>query len=353
MKTEVKSVLNQSDHNEEMSNIIKNLSSMYSSISDGLIKVSNYLSKYQLLKENKSKIKNNGENENNMIDLTINEENDKAKVPNNSNSEDKNNLVIVLNNSPKSSNKIINENEKVEKIKEKNENKNEENKKVNENKEINSKDNKEWEINTILKNLNMNLKSDSKKANRSEMKLPINNINNYYFKEINITNNNNINKCRSELRKKKEENKKQKNSSNKKDKIENNNIIALEEEEENEKKILLKKDNDLKNNSTNLKKEDKKDKKQNSTSNSNKGYKFKIKFLDYCYVFGYYQSYNDAFYDKIQITKYFNEIDLYNLNYNEKYSYKNINISLKEKYPLLSVKYLKNNVNYETKIKAK
>ena len=353
MKTEVKSVLNQSDHNEEMSNIIKNLSSMYSSISDGLIKVSNYLSKYQLLRENKSKIKNNGENENNMIDLTINEENDKAKVPNNSNSEDKNNLVIVLNNSPKSSNKIINENEKVEKIKEKNENKNEENKKVNENKEINSKDNKEWEINTILKNLNMNLKSDSKKANRSEMKLPINNINNYYFKEINITNNNNINKCRSELRKKKEENKKQKNSSNKKDKIENNNIIALEEEEENEKKILLKKDNDLKNNSTNLKKEDKKDKKQNSTSNSNKGYKFKIKFLDYCYVFGYYQSYNDAFYDKIQITKYFNEIDLYNLNYNEKYSYKNINISLKEKYPLLSVKYLKNNVNYETKIKAK
>ena len=325
MKTELKGILNQNDHNEEMSNIIKNLSSIYSSISDGLIKVSNYLSKYQLLRENKSKIKNNGENENNMIDLTINEENEKPKEPNKSNAEDKNNLVIVLNNSPKSS----------------------------ENKEINSKDNKEWEINSILKNLNMNLKSNSKKANRSEMKLPINNINNYYFKEINITNNNNINKCRSELRKKKEENKNKKNSINKKDKIENNNIIELEEEEENEKNKIQKKDSDLKNNINNLKKEEKKEKKQNSNSNSNKGYKFKIKFLDYCYVFGYYTSYNDAFYDKIQITKYFNEIDLFNFNYNEKYSYKNINISLKEKYPLLSVKYLKNNVNYETKIKAK
>ena len=353
MKTELKGILNQNDHNEEMSNIIKNLSSIYSSISDGLIKVSNYLSKYQLLRENKSKIKNNGENENNMIDLTINEENEKPKEPNKSNAEDKNNLVIVLNNSPKSSNNIINEKEKEEKIKENSENKNEENIKVNENKEINSKDNKEWEINSFLKNLNMNLKSNSKKANRSEMKLPINNINNYYFKEINITNNNNINKCRSELRKKKEENKNKKNSINKKDKIENNNIIDLEEEEENEKNKLQKKDSDLKNNINNLKKEEKKEKKQNSNSNSNKGYKFKIKFLDYCYVFGYYTSYNDAFYDKIQITKYFNEIDLFNLNYNEKYSYKNINISLKEKYPLLSVKYLKNNINYETKIKAK
>ena len=174
MKTELKGILNQNDHNEEMSNIIKNLSSIYSSISDGLIKVSNYLSKYQLLRENKSKINNNGENENNMIDLTINEENEKPKEPNKSNAEDKNNLVIVLNNSPKSSNNIINEKEKVEKIKENSENKNEENIKVNENKEINSKDNKEWEINSILKNLNMNLKSNSKKANRSEMKLPIN-----------------------------------------------------------------------------------------------------------------------------------------------------------------------------------
>ena len=356
MQTETKGILNQNGPNEEMSNIIKNLSSIYSSISDGLIKVSNYLSKYQMLRENKNKIKNNGEYENNMIDLTINEENDKSKEPNKSNIEDKNNLVIVLNNSPKSSNNIINEKEKeekVEKIKEHSENKNEENIKVNENKEINSKNNKEWEINTILKNLNMNLKSNSQKANRSEMKLPINNINNYYFKEINITNNNNINKSKSELRKKKEENKNKKNSSNKKDKIENNNIIDLEEEEENEKNKLQKKDNDIKNNSNNLKKEGKKEKKQNSNSNSNKGYKFKIKFLDYCYVFGYYTSYNDAFYDKIQITKYFNEIDLFNLNYNEKYSYKNINISLKEKYPLLSVKYLKNNVNYETKIKAK
>jgi hypothetical protein len=61
MKTELKGILNQNDHNEEMSNIIKNLSSIYSSISDGLIKVSNYLSKYQLLRENKSKIKNDGE----------------------------------------------------------------------------------------------------------------------------------------------------------------------------------------------------------------------------------------------------------------------------------------------------
>ena len=351
MQTELKSIYNQNDHNEEMSNIIKNLSSIYSSISDGLIKVSNYLSKYQLLRENKVKINNNGENQNNMIDLTINEENDTKKQPNKSNEEDKNNLVIVLNNSPKSSNNIINEKEKVEKIKENSENKNEENIKIIESKEINCKDNKEWEINSILKNLNMNLKSNSKKNNRSEMKLPINNINNYYFKEINITNNNNINKCRSELRKKKEENKNKKISSNKEDKLENNNIIDLEEEEENEKNKLPKKDNDLKSN--NSKKEEKKEKKQNSNSNSNKGYKFKIKFLDYCYVFGYYTSYNDAFYDKIQITKYFNEIDLFNLNYNEKYSYKNINISLKEKYPLLSVKYLKNNVNYETKIKAK
>ena len=356
MQTEPKGISSQNGPNEEMSNIIKNLSSIYSSISDGLIKVSNYLSKYQLLRENKSKINNNGIYENNMIDLTINEENDKSKEPNKSNIEDKNNLVIVLNNSPKSSNNKINEKEKeekVEKIKEHSENKNEENINVNENKEINSKNNKEWEINTILKNLNMNLKSNSQKANRSEMKLPINNINNYYFKEINITNNNNINKSKSELRKKKEENKSKKNSSNKKDKIENSNIIDLEEEEENEKNKLPKKDNDIKNNINNLKKEDKKEKKQNSNSNSNKGYKFKIKFLDYCYVFGYYTSYNDAFYDKIQITKYFNEIDLFNLNYNEKYSYKNINISLKEKYPLLSVKYLKNNVNYETKIKAK
>ena len=173
MQTELKSFLNQNDHNEEMSNIIKNLSSIYSSISEGLIKVSNYLSKYQLLRENKSKIKNNGENENNMIDLTINEENDQKRQPNKSNVEDKNNLVIVLNNSPKSSNNIINEKEKEEKIKENSENKNEENIKINENKEINSKDNKEWEINSILKNLNMNLKSNSKKANRSEMKLII------------------------------------------------------------------------------------------------------------------------------------------------------------------------------------
>ena len=337
------------NHENKIQNIVENISTLYSSISEGFIQVTKYLSQYQLLLEKEKKNKNKS---NNMINLTENGENNENSNNNKlSQTEDKNNLIIVLNNSP-NSNKNINEKEKnikEEIIDEKKEQDNErelKNSSINENKSVNDKDNKNWEINTILKKINMNFKNNPKKINKSEMKLPINNINNYYFKEINITNNNNIKNSCSELKKKREENKskskkvindkneKKEYNVNKINKNENNKIIDLDEDE----KKLQNKD---------LLSEKNKDKK------INKGYKFKIKFLDYCYVFGFYQSYNDAYYDKVQISKYFNDIDLFSLNFNEQYSYKNISIKLKEKYPLLSVKYLKNKINYESKIKIK
>ena len=255
---------------EDIATIVKNISLIYSSISDGLIRLNQYISKYQLMQENKDK--------NKTIDLTkenvINEEN-------------KNNVVICLNNTTSDNTKIIS----------------------------NEKPEKKLELNTIIKKINNNIKTSTKKTNKTEIKLPINNINNYYFKEINITNNNNnIGKCFSEMKKKKEKEESKEN------------IINLDEEEDQKKK---------------------------NKKNKKKGYKFKLKFLDYYYTFGYYQSYNEAYYDKVKISKYFNEIDLFNLNYNEQFSYKNISIKLKENYPLLSVKYLKNNINFESKIKIR
>ena len=353
MKSEPKSNL---DKNDEINNILQNLSSIYSSISEGFTKVTKYLSQYQLLKE---KNKDNQSKTNNMIDLTGNEDNTEKNNNKKTSNENKNNLIIVLNNSTNSSNNKMNNKEKI--------NFNKENKidkmniddnliaktdedlniinkdKENGDKIGNEKTNKNWEFNTFFKKLHVNFKNNSKKRNKSEIKLPINNINNYYFKEINITNNNNIKKSRSELKNKKEKNKNKKISYDKKeipekikDKNENHNIINLDEEEE--KKLK--------------EKQSVEEKSKNKKSNS-KGYKFKIKFLDYCYVFGYYQSYNDAFYDKVHISKFFNEIDLFSLNFNEQFSYKNISIKLKEKYPLISVKYIKNSINHENKIKGK
>ena len=292
---------------EDMSTIMKNLSSLYSSISDGFIRLNQYISKYQLLIEKKEK--------NKTIDLT--NDNDKNLLK----EENKNNVVICLNNNNSShdNTEIIekDKNEKsIEEIKDKKKEENSKEEKIGKNKE-----GKNMEINTFIKKLNNNFKSSSKKTNKTEIKLPINNINNYYFKEINITNNNNIGRCITESKKKKEKNEKEKEESKE-------NIINLDEEEDQNKK-------------------------RNKKGNKKKGYKFKLKFLDYYYTFGYYQSYNDAYYDKVKISKYFNEIDLFNLNYNEQFSYKNISIKLKEKYPLLSVKYLKNNINFESKIKIK
>ena len=288
---------------EDICDIMKNLSSLYSSISDGFIKLNQYISKYQIFIENKEK--------NKTIDLT--NDNDKIK------DENKNNVVICLNNnnSSQENTEIIQKDKKekpIEEIKEKNKDENANDEKAGKNKE-----GKNMEINTFIKKLNNNFKSSSKKTNKTEIKLPINNINNYFFKEINITNNNNIGRCISESKKKKEKNEKEESKEN---------IINLDEEEDQNKK-------------------------KNKKGNKKKGYKFKLKFLDYYYTFGYYQSYNDAYYDKVKISKYFNEIDLFNLNYNEQFSYKNISIKLKEKYPLLSVKYLKNNINFESKIKIK
>ena len=286
--------------NKDVSNIVKNLSSLYSSISDGFLRLNHYISKYQLLLENKEK--------NKTIDLTS--DNDKNII----NEENKNNVIICLNNNNSSQeNSDIIQKDEEEKIEENTENKKEEKKEEN---EIKKPEEKKLEINTIIKKFNNNFKSSAKMGNKTEIKLPINNINNYYFKEINITNNNNINKCLTESKKKKEK-------------------------EEPKEKVI------------NLDEEEDKNKKKNKKGNKNKGYRFKLKFLDYYYTFGYYQSYNDAYYDKVKISKYFNEIDLFNLNYNEEFSYKNISIKLKEKYPLLSVKYLKNNINFEGKIKSK
>ena len=294
---------NKQKKKEDICDIMKNLSSLYSSISDGFIKLNQYISKYQILIENKEK--------NKTIDLT--NDNDKIKE------ENKNNVVICLNNnnSSQENTEIIQKDKKekpIEEIKEKTKDENVKDEKVGKNKE-----GKNMEINTFIKKLNNNFKSSSKKTNKTEIKLPINNINNYFFKEINITNNNNIGRCISESKKKKEKNEKEESKEN---------IINLDEEEDQNKK-------------------------KNKKGNKKKGYKFKLKFLDYYYTFGYYQSYNDAYYDKVKISKYFNEIDLFNLNYNEQFSYKNISIKLKEKYPLLSVKYLKNNINFESKIKIK
>ena len=347
METEPKPCV---EENNDINNIINNLSSLYSSISQSFTKINKYLSQYQLLRENNKKSENQI---NDMIDLTGNE--DKPENNKISTNDDKNSLIIVLNNSANSPNATqiekgkndinkINKNDIKSELNEKSTEENTSNDKI-----TNNNENKNWEINNLFRNLNMSFKDESKKVNRSEIKLPINNINNYYFKEINITNNNNIKKSRSELRRRKDENIIIKNLSNnkkeKKDSIENkntNNIIHLKEEEEDEK-----------NNDKKLKKTNMGDAEKTKDKKSKRGYKFKIKFLDYCYIFGYYQSYNDAYYDKIQISKYFNEIDLFSLNYNEQFSYKNISIKLKEKYPLLSVKYLKNNINYETKIKTK
>ena len=290
---------------EDMSTIMKNLSSLYSSISDGFIRLNQYISKYQLLIEKKEK--------NKTIDLT--NDNDKNLLK----EENKNNVVICLNNnnSSQENTEIIQKETKEKAIEEIKEKKKEEN--IKEEKTGKNKEEKNIEINSFIKKLNNNFKTSSKKTNKTEIKLPINNINNYYFKEINITNNNNISRCITESKKKKEKNDKEESKEN---------IINLDEEEDQNKK-------------------------RNKKGNKKKGYKFKIKFLDYYYTFGYYQSYNDAYYDKVKISKYFNEIDLFNLNYNEQFSYKNISIKLKEKYPLLSVKYLKNNINFETKIKIK
>ena len=286
---------------EEIPNIMKNISSLYSSISDGFIRLNQYISQYQNTKTNKEK--------NKTIDLT--KDDDKKSL----NDENKNNNVIIyLNNNKNTSQEstdiiIKDEDDKIKNkdIKQK------------EDKLIKNKEKKDVEFNSFLKKFNKNVKTDTTKANKTEIKLPINNINNYYFKEINITNNNNISRCITESKKKKEKNDKEESKEN---------IINLDEEEDQNKK-------------------------KNKKGNKKKGYKFKIKFLDYYYTFGYYQSYNDAYYDKVKISKYFNEIDLFNLNYNEQFSYKNISIKLKEKYPLLSVKYLKNNINFETKIKIK
>lgn len=289
---------------EDISNIVKNLSLLYSSISDGLIRINQYISKYQLLNENKDN--------NRTIDLT----NDSDKII--LNDENKNNVVICLNNNNSSQeNKSPNSKDKKDKSDDTKEKKKEDNSK--EEKFQKNTEDKKVEINSFIKKFNNNFKSSSKKPNKTEVKLPINSINNYYFKEINITNNNNVSRCITESKKKKEKN----------------------EKEENQEKII------------NLDEEEDLNKKKNKKGNKKKGYKFKLKFLDYYYTFGYYQSYNDAYYDKVKISKYFNEIDLFNLNYNEQFSYKNISIKLKEKYPLLSVKYLKNNINFESKIKIK
>ena len=237
---------------EGMSNIMKNLSSLYSSISDGFIRLNQYITKYQLLIENKEK--------NKTIDLT----NDNDKILK---EENKNNVVICLNNnnSSQENTEIIQKETKekaIEEIKEKN---NEEN--IKEEKTGKNKEEKNIEINSFIKKLNNNFKTSSKKTNKTEIKLPINNINNYYFKEINITNNNNIGRCMTESKKKKEKNEKEESKEN---------IINLDEEEDQNKK-------------------------KNKKGNKKKGYKFKLKFLDYYYTFGYYQSYNDAYYDKLKI----------------------------------------------------